>query len=455
MAAKKVLVLLSSHRYAFPMIRFLTEEGLRFKWKVQIASMFDPEINGVLQQEKFPGDPKFTDFSKIEECDQAIRKSDVVIGMVTDSLLLQVADSCITHRKSLISPSRLNRQMATKKDLAKDNNVLLLMDCGFSPGLDHITAKKIIDNIHSKGGRINSFRTYSGSFITENSADNSREFRLTEPAADLIAWGRHNNRHLLNGRMQHIPYHQLFDRSQPVNIRQLEDTMSIPEGDSLYYRKIYDLVDAHTVVKGKLVRKGFDEMWRLLVKLGLTDTSSKIDVAGVGSFYNFLDSLLPYSASSTLEERLTEYAGADAADIDRLHGLGLFDNSWVEVGREMTPAMILQHLLEKKFSSRPEDQDCVVINHQLQYELRDDQNEFTATFISQGTDQHDSALAKAIGFTCGAAAKAVLTGSITIKGLQIPIMKEIYEPILNELSDLGVAFHVEDIKVGDAQTAGR
>jgi saccharopine dehydrogenase (NADP+, L-glutamate forming) len=415
--------------------------------------MFDARISQSLQQEKLPGDIKFITFGKMEECEVAIRKSDLVIGMVTDSQLLEIADSCITHRKTLVSPLRLNRQMAAKKEAAKENSVLILMDCGFSPGLDHITAKKIIDNIHSKGGKITSFRTYSGSFMSENTTANPWTFRLTESAADLLNWGRHNNRHLLHGRMQHIPYHQLFERSEPINIRQLENTVSIPEGDSLYYRKIYELVDVHTVVKGRIVRKGFDEMWRLLVKLGLTDTASKVDVASVGSFYNFLDSLLPYSESSSLEQRLEKYTGSGTEEIDRLHRIGLFDNSWVEGSREMSPATILQYLLEQKFSPEQDDQDCVVINHQLQYELRDEHNEFTATYISHGSNQQDSALAKAIGFTCGAAVKAVLLGSIGVKGLQIPVTKEIYEPILNELSDLGVAFHVEDAKVGDAQAA--
>lgn len=453
MAAKKILLLLSSDRFAFPLVRYLAEEGKTFGWKTRVASMFDPGISNRISEEKFATEISFINITKFQECDQAIRKSDIVIAMVPDSTLLQVADSCISHRKPLLSPARLNRQMALKKTLAKENKVLILMDCGFSPGLDHITAKKAIDNIRLKGGKITSFKTYSGSFIPESYHDNPWEFKFVEPVGEVMTWGRHNNRHLLEGRMHHIPYHRLFERSELINIRDLENTIAIPEGDSLYYKKIYELSDARTVVKGKLARKGFDRMWDLFIRLGLTDTISKIDLGDDASFYNFIESLLPDSGSSNFEQRLQEYTGADTEDIEKLRSLGLFESSWVEGYREITPAIILQCLLEKRLSPEPRDKDCVVMEHQLGYELRDEHYEFRANFISQGENQKDSALAKAIGFTCGAAAKAVLLGSISAKGLHIPITKDIYDPILNELSDLGVAFHFGDAKVEVPQPA--
>ena len=446
MAAKKVLVLLSSDRYAYPLIRFLVEVGKKSGFKTMIGAMFDAGIVERIREDKISTDLNFVHISKIQECDQAIRKSDLIIGMITDSLLLQVADSCISHRKTLISPARLNRQMVLKKAHAKENNVLILMDCGFSPGLDHITAKKAIDNIHYKGGKISSFRTYSGTFVTGDSTDNCRDFKLSEPFSELLSWGRHNNRHLSQGRMRHIPGHRLFERSEIVNIRELENTIAIPEGDSLYYKKIYDLTDAHTVVKGKLARKGFGRMWDLLIRLGFTDTNSRIDLDGVSSFENFLDSLVPFSESSSLEHRLCDYTGANMEDIKKLKWLGLFDSSWVEGTGETTPANLLQHLMEIRLTPQAHDRDRVVMEHQLGYDFRDEHHEFKATIILEGENQKDSALAKVIGYTCGAAAKSVLSGSIGVKGINIPIIKEIYDPILNELEDLDIAFHITEKK---------
>jgi hypothetical protein len=452
MAAKKVLLLINTDRFSFPLIRYLTAEGKRYGWKTCIGSMFDKNITARIKKEKFSSDPDFIDITSSQQCDGAIRKVDLVIGIMSEVMLLQVADSCITHRKNLISPSRLNRQMALKKSLAEENKVLLLFDCGFAPGLDHITAKKAIDNIHSKGGKITSFQTYSGSLVLENSIDNPCEFKLTEPASDLINFGKQNNRHLIHGRLQHIPYHRLFERSEPVSIREMENLVAIPEGDSLYYRKIYELSEAMTVVKGKLVRKGFDQMWNLVIKLGLTDNLSRIDFCSDKSFYHFLESLLPYSPSESLELRLQNFCGADTQDIEKLKWLGLFGNEWLEGYKELTCATIFQHLLENKLMPRGDDKDCILMKHQLEYEYREEHYKFTAALISESENQQDSALAKAIGYISGAAAKSILLGNIGIKGLHIPVIKEIYDPILNELDDLGVAFHVEDKKISHPET---
>lgn len=451
MASKRILLLLGSDRFAYPLMHYLADESKRFGWKIRIGCMFDSQIGDRVKAEPFSSEFTILNITKMQECDQAIKKNDLVIGLMADSLLLQVADSCISHRKTLISPGRLTRQMALKKTLAKENEVLLLMDCGFSPGLDHITVRKAIDNIQSRGGKISSFKTYSGSFITENSQDNPWGFKFAEPVGDLLNWGRQNNRHLLKGRMQHIPYHRLFERSEPITIHDSLNMVAIPEGDSLYYRKIYNLEDASTVVKGKLAYKGHDRLFDLLIRLGLTDTYSRVDMGPGGSFNSFLESLLPYSTSGSLEQRVQDYTGATSEEIQKLKWLGLFDNTWIEGIREITPATVAQLVMEDRFLPDAVDTDTVVMQHHLEYEFREDQYEFSATLIMNGENQKDSALAKIIGFTCGATVKTVLLKSLEMGGVHVPIMKEIYDPVLNELEDLGIAFHISDKKVQPAE----
>ncbi len=445
MASKKILLIIDSDRFAFPLLRYLTTNAKVFSWKIKVGTMFDAHIADAIKAESYPTALEFVEFKKLPDCDQAIKKSDLVIGLLQDATLLHIADRCINYRKTLISPARLNRQMALKKTQAKENNTLILMDCGFSPGLDHIIAKKAIDNIHSRGGKITSFKTFSGTFFSE-AGENPLQFKLSEPVADLLSWGKHNNRQLVDGRMQHIPCHRLFERGQPMRIRDEEHTM-IPEGDSLYYRKIYELTDAHTVLRGKLVPKGFDRFWNVLVKLGMTDTTSKIDFAGEASFLKLVDSMLPTALTETVEERLHQYTGADSDDIEKLKWIGLFDDRpWSEVPHETSPGQYLQQLLIQKLTMQGDDKDTAIMEHHLGYEFRDELFELSATLVIEGDNARDSAMAKVTGFTCGAAAKSVLLGSITNKGLHIPILREIYDPILNELEEQGIAFHVNDKK---------
>jgi saccharopine dehydrogenase (NADP+, L-glutamate forming) len=411
--------------------------------------MFENSLTGRIKEEKISNDLIFINITDFRQCDHAIRKADLVIGMVPDVMLLQVADSCIDHGKTLVSPSRLNRQLYSKKTDAEKNNVLLLVECGFTPGLDHITAKKAIDNIQSKGGKISSFKTYSGSLIAESCTDNPWEFKLTEPAIDLINLGKGNNRHVREGQLQYVPYQQLLARCEALNLSGLGNCVGILEEDALYCKKVYGLTDATTVVKGRIVRKGFESIWDLIIKLGLTNTNTKIDLLDDRSFYSFLKSLLPYSPTDSIAESLSKNLNANFEDVQKLKWLGLMDNDWLEGYKEVTPAILLQHLLEKKFSMQPHDKDCIVMRHEFEYTTKDYHHKFTATLVTQGEDERNSATAKAIGLTTGAAAKAILLENIKAKGLCTPVKKEIYDPILNELDDLGVAFHIEETKVHD------
>jgi saccharopine dehydrogenase-like NADP-dependent oxidoreductase len=408
--------------------------------------MFDTHLPESLKHEKFSNDVVFINITDYRQCDHAIRKADLVTGMLPDAMLLQVADLCIANKKSFITPSKLNRQMLQRKKQIDENQVLLLMECGFAPGLDHITAKKAIDNIHTKGGKIEAFKSFHGSILSERSINNPWEFKLTEAASELFQAGKYNNRHLLNGRIFHIPYQQLFSRTQPISIAGLNNVTVIPEGDALYLRKIYQLQETDTIMKGRVLRAPFAKTWDLLIGLGLTDTQSKIEMFEQSSFYNFLDSLLPPSEGEHAESKLLKYANASEADILRLRWLGLFEDEWVNI-KEPSPAMLLQYLLEKKMSLTEADRDCIVMEHQFEYILKNIKYSMKATLVAEGENGNDTALTKAIGLTIGAAAKAILLDNIKLKGLHIPTAPEIYDPILSELLDLGIAFHVEETKV--------
>jgi len=450
---KTVLVLLSTDQFSIPLVRYLALEGKRYGWKVCVGSMFGESCVKNIREEKFSNDLIFINITDYRQCDHAIRKVDLVVGMVPDMMLLQVADSCIAHGKDLIAPSRVTRQLVSKKLQAEKNEVLLLLECGFSPGLDHITAKKAIDNIHIRGGHITSFKTYSGSLIADHCANNPWQFKLTEPASELIGMGKGNNRHLLQGHLQHIPYHQLMDRSEPIAIQGQADLITIPEGDALYYRKLYGLPEAQTVLKGKVMRQGFARLWHMVQRLGLTDNVARIELFENKSIRYFLRSLLPYSATVPTEALLQQHLGANWIDLEAFRWLGLLDNDWPEGYKDVTPAIVLQHQLEKKCRMQHHDQDSVIMRHEMVYDFKYFRHKFTSTLLTLGEDRLNSATAKAVGLTAGAAAKAYLVGNIKVKGLHTPTKKEIYDPILNELDDLGVTFHVEESK--DFADAGR
>jgi saccharopine dehydrogenase (NADP+, L-glutamate forming) len=304
-----------------------------------------------------------------------------------------------------------------------------------------------IDNIHSRGGQITSFKTCSGNFIPDEVPDNPFKFRLSQTAAELLAMGRQTNRYLVDGHVQQVPLCRLFEQSRPMPVPNVGPLRVIPEGDALYYRSIYDLANAHTVARGKIYPEGFEQIWNVLVRLGLNDPLSRVDLCADPSFLRLLDSLLPYAPSLSLEQRLTAFCDGDRCAPDKFRWLGLLDEQWIEGKNAVTPALVLEYLLERKLCGVPEDRDCVIMRHDIEYEFRNEQYRLSATFTSTGDDLHHSALARTIGYMCGAAAKSVLLGTIALKGVHIPVIKEIYDPLLNELEDLGIAFQIDDHKM--------
>lgn len=108
-------------------------------------------------------------------------------------------------------------------------------------------------------------------------------------------------------------------------------------------------------------------------------------------------------------------------------------------------------MFEEKLRPLPEDRDCLIMEHHLSYQLRDESQELTATLVLRGENEKDSAVARVIGYTCGAAAKSILSGLVKVKGLHIPIVREIYDPILNELEEAGIAFHITEKKMQTAE----
>ena len=440
---KVILILLSADRFATPLIEFLVSEGKRYNWKIIVASMYDHALYHRIKK----GEKDNLSFILIEDekqCDKEIKKSDVIVGVVPDVMLLKIAETCIVRGKTLISPAKLTRQMFAKKVQAEENEALILLECGFTPGLDHLTAKKMIDHIHAKGGKISSFETYSGSIVADSSIDNPLELKLTTGATELINLGKGNNRYIIHGALQHVPHHYLMSRAQPISMHGLPNMVSIPDDDALYCRKLYDLAEAKTVIKGRIMRKGFEKFWDVLIKLGLTNTTNKVEMLDDPSFINYLRSLLPHSPNDAPEHLLRVHVGASDEDIEKLKWLGLFEDAWFEGVQSVTPSHILQYLLERKLSMAEQDKDYIIIHHELGYSLHQQFYRFKATFLSEGSEQKHSALAKAVGWTIGAAAKAVLVGNIKLKGVHTPVRKEIYDPVLNELEDLGIAFHVDE-----------
>ena len=249
-------------------------------------------------------------------------------------------------------------------------------------------------------------------------------------------------KYIQNGEYKYIPYNRLFTQIETVSVNGLGDFDAYANRDSLSYRKPYGLENIPTLLRGTLRMKGYCKAWNAFVKLGLTDDSYQIENSEKLSYKELIESFLPFGNLST-KEKLKVFLGTDANSevIDKLSWLGIFEDTKIGIANA-TPAQILQHLLEQKWILKPHDKDMIVMQHQFvaHNKSTNKSRKIISSLVVTGDDNIHTAMAKTVGLPMAIAARKILKGEINLSGVQIPVMKEIYEPVLHELQTLGIKF---------------
>ena len=244
------------------------------------------------------------------------------------------------------------------------------------------------------------------------------------------------------GQYKYIPYNKLFRRTEFLEVDGYGRFEAYANRNSLKYRSIYKLEDALTLYRGTMRRVGFSKAWNMFVQLGMTDDSYTMEDTMDMSYREFVNSFLPYSPSDSVELKMRHSLKIDQDDImwDKLLELDLF-NDKKKIGlKSATPAQILQKILMEKWSLAPDDKDMIVMYHKFGFELDGKKHQIDSTMVALGQDQTYTAMSKTVGLPVAIAALKILNKEITTPGVQIPITKEVYEPILKELEEHGITF---------------
>jgi len=191
-----------------------------------------------------------------------------------------------------------------------------------------------------------------------------------------------------------------------------------------------------TLYRGTLRRPGFCKAWDVFVQLGATDDSYEMDRVNKMTHRQFINSFLSYNPDDSVELKLAQYMKLEmeSEEMHKLKWLGVFDDELVSM-ESGTPAQILEHILKKKWAMESDDRDMIVMWHKFNYLVDDVERELHATLVAVGEDEERTAMSLTVGLPLGIVAKLILTGDLNLSGVQIPIHKEIYEPVLKELVD--------------------
>ena len=366
-----------------------------------------------------------------------IEQSDLVISMLPAHLHNKVAQDCVKFQKSMVTASYVSEEIKKLHDEATSKGVLLLNEMGLDPGLDHMSAMNIIHQIKTQGGRIKSFKSFCGGLVAPAYDTNPWSYKFTWNPRNVVLAGQGVAKYIEGGDYKYVPYTQLFKRTISLRILDYGYFEAYANRDSLSYRTIYQLEDVPTLFRGTLRRPGFSEAWDLFVQLGLTDDSYEMNLKGM-TYKSFFSSFLNLN-NRTINECLKLDFDASDQVIEKLEWLGIFDE--VNMGfTQASPAHALQKLLEEKWSLDVGDKDMIVMQHQFEYDLRGASYELQSSLAFLGVDQVQTAMAMTVGLPLAIAAKLILKGQIAAKGVQVPVTKEIYLPILKELETFGIQF---------------
>jgi saccharopine dehydrogenase-like NADP-dependent oxidoreductase len=383
------------------------------------------------------------DINNQEQRHAEIAKADIVISMLPAHLHIEVAKDCIIYKKNMVTASYISDAMQELDAAAKENGLIFMNEIGLDPGIDHMSAMQVIDAIRDKGGKMILFESFCGGLVAPECDDNLWNYKFTWAPRNVVLAGQGGTaKFIQEGKYKYIPYTKLFRRTEFLMVEGYGKFEGYANRDSLKYRSVYGLDDALTLYRGTIRRVGFSKAWNMFVQLGMTDDSYVMENSENMSFRDFTNSFLPYHPSDSVEIKMRLALNIEQDDImwDKLLELDLFNANKIIGLKNATPAQILERILNESWALQPQDKDMIVMYHKFGYELDGKQHQIDSKMVCIGDDQIYTAMAKTVGLPVAMATLQILNGNIKTPGVQLPIRKEVYEPILKELEDFGVVF---------------
>lgn len=441
------ILIIGAGRSASSLIKYLLDKSEQENLHLTIG-----DLSLELAQKKTSNHPRATAiaFDMFDDAQRKteIQKADIVISMLPAYLHIEVAKDCIAYKKHMVTASYISDAMQELNEAAIANNLVFMNEIGLDPGIDHMSAMKVLDEIRGEGGKIILFESFCGGLVAPESDNNLWNYKFTWNPRNVVLAGQGGAaKFIQEGTYKYIPYHKLFRRTEFLEVEGYGRFEGYANRDSLKYRSVYGLDNALTVFRGTIRRVGYSRAWDMFVQLGMTDDSYTIDNTETMSYREFVNLFLPYHPTDSVEIKLRHVLKIDQDDVvwDKLLELDLFNANKIIGLKNATPAQILEKILTDSWTLAPDDKDMIVMYHKIGYEVNGEKKQIDATMVCIGDDQTYTSMAKTVGLPVAMATLQILNGNIKTPGVQLPINKEVYLPILKELEEYGVIFKEKEV----------
>ena len=432
---RKVLVL-GAGQSSPALIHYLLEHSFQQQWVVTVA-----DNNVQLAHQKIQNHPNAAavqfDANDTESLDKLIAEHNIVINLLTPKFQASTAQICLQNKRSMVSASYKSEQLAQLETQAKNAGITLLSEIGLDPGLDHIMACDLVQNIRNKAGHIKSLYAY-GSGVSKNRNDNPLGYLITWNPQNVVHAGSTGASYLKNGKLKVVPPNRIFKETWLLELQDIGMMEAYYNRDSLKYIEKYQIPEIQTIVRATLRYPGFCELWNALINIGLTQDMI-LNRENISSWKELTQSLV---CNSDLASTAQIHPSSNAMEV--IEWLGLNDSTSI-TSEAQTIAEALKHKLIEKLKPTSEQTDRVILYNEIEAMYDNNQHKVHQSLFSMTGDVGAlTAMSKAVGYPAAVAAEAILNGQIAQAGTPIPVTDAINKPIKQGLEKVGILFDTLD-----------
>ncbi len=418
---------------ARPLVRYLLDR----KFEVTVASRTLSRAEALVEGYANGRATAFDITKEPDRLDDLIEGADLVVSLLPYIYHVQVARVCVRHRRHLVTTSYVKDEMRALDGAAREAGVILLNEIGLDPGIDHMSAMRVIHRVHAAGGKVRSFRSYCGGLPAPDANDNPLGYKFSWSPRGVVLAGRNDARYKENGQIVEVPNARLFATHFVMWVEGLGDLEAYPNRDSLPYIDLYGIPEAETMYRGTLRNLGWCDVMQKLNELGYFSLEERPDLPG-RTFRQVMADLIGKPDTADLKADLAAHLNVspNSGVMMALEWLGLLDD--IPVPSKNTLLDILADQMLAKMPYREGERDMVVLVHEFVVAYPDREERISATLLDFGIPGGDTAMARTVGLPAAIASRLILEGRIRLTGVHIPVVPEIYEPVLGELAALGI-----------------
>ncbi|CAL4099577.1 unnamed protein product, partial [Meganyctiphanes norvegica] len=374
-----------------------------------------------------------------------VKGADVVISVLPYSLHAEVAKHCIKHKTNMVTASYLNPELRELHSAAQEAGITVVNEVGLDPGIDHLLAMECFDEVHRGGGKVKNFVSFCGGLPAPEFSDNPLRYKFSWSPRGALLNTLSGAKYLKDGKVVDIPAGgSLLDATEEFGFLPGLALEGFPNRDSTIYKVLYGIPDAQTILRGTLRFKGYSDVIKGLLKLGLIDPEpcphlhqGGPDVTWKEYICNQLGRTDANIFDDNLRSLVLEKVGNSPSRLAGIEALGLLKED--PLVKCDNPLDTISYFLSKKLSLEPGERDLIVLRHEIGILWPDGSEELRGiNFVCYGESNGYSAMAKTVGYPCAIATKMVLDGEIQAKGMVLPFTREIYRPMLQRLADEGI-----------------